>query len=110
MAKQAVARVGDVPSGTMVKVEGMDILVANVDGTYYAVEATCPHGQGKLWEGSLEGDILVCPTHGARFHLQDGALRKPMVNYYGLPYGGPATRDLKTYSVQVEDGHVMLTV
>ncbi len=110
MGRHEVAKVDDLPSGTMMKAEGLDILVANVDGNYYAVEATCPHGQGKLWEGSLEGDILVCPAHGARFQLVNGKLDKPMVNYYGLPYGGPATRDLKTFSVQVEDGQVVLTV
>ena len=108
MARQVIARTSDVAPGSMIKVEGMDVLVANVDGEYYAVEATCPHGQGNLWEGTLEENVIVCPTHGARFDVYTGALEKPKVNYYGLPYGGPATRDLKKYRVEVDGEEIAI--
>lgn len=108
MERQVVARTSDVSPGTMVKVEGLDVLVANVGGEYHAVEATCPHGQGNLWEGTLEENIIVCPTHGARFDAHTGALQKPRVNHYGLPYGGPATRDLKRYQVEVAGDEIAI--
>lgn len=110
MEQRVTLKTEELPAGSMVKVEvdGSAVLVANVDGAYHAVEATCPHGQGNLWEGTLDGAILACPTHGAMFDVRTGKLHKPKVNYYGLPYGGPATRDLKTYAVHVDDGKVSI--
>lgn len=110
MEATVALRMDEVPSGTMTRVQadGKDVLVVNVGGAYYALEGVCPHGQGNLWEGSLEGHVLVCPTHGARFDVRTGQLLKPKINYYGLPYGGPATRDLKTYAVRTTDGEAVV--
>jgi nitrite reductase/ring-hydroxylating ferredoxin subunit len=47
----------DVPPGKMkgFKVGDLDVLVANVEGTFYAVEGTCPHMSGyRQREGSRE--------------------------------------------------------
>jgi len=112
MAERVTVRADEVTGGTMKKIEvdGEDVLVVNVGDVYYALEATCPHGRGNLWEGSLEDHILVCPTHGARFDVRTGRLHKPKTNYYGLPYGGPATRDLKTYVVRVADGDITIVL
>jgi UDP-MurNAc hydroxylase len=37
------------------------------------VQRTCPHAGGDLSKGRIEGDELVCPVHGWRFSLLDGA-------------------------------------
>jgi nitrite reductase/ring-hydroxylating ferredoxin subunit len=110
METRVALRLQDVPQGALLKVEteAGELLVVNLRGSCYALEARCPHGQGNLWEGTLDGDVLVCPTHGARFDVRTGRLLKPRVNYYGLPYGGPATRDLKTYAVSVNDGEMII--
>jgi 3-phenylpropionate/trans-cinnamate dioxygenase ferredoxin subunit len=111
MARQVVATTDDVPPGTMkaVEMDGADVLLANVAGVYFAVEDLCPHGHGRLSEGTIDDGIVVCPVHGARFDVRTGRLRKPKVNQYGLPYGGPATRGLRTYQVDVEHGAVFVS-
>ena len=51
---------------------GTAICVANVDGTYHAVSNTCPHADGPLGEGALDGDKVTCPYHGWSFSLATG--------------------------------------
>lgn len=38
-----------------------------------AISDTCTHADCRLSEGTLEGRIIVCPCHGARFSLDTGA-------------------------------------
>ena len=49
------------------------ICVANVDGNYHAIAATCPHGEGPLGEGQLSGKMVTCPYHGWVFDVTTGA-------------------------------------
>jgi nitrite reductase (NADH) small subunit/3-phenylpropionate/trans-cinnamate dioxygenase ferredoxin subunit len=44
----------------------------NVDGTFYAVDNTCPHAGGPLGEGKLSEEIVECPWHGWRFNIRTG--------------------------------------
>ena len=52
---------------------GTAIAVCNVDGTYHAVSNSCPHADGPLGEGGLEGSVLTCPYHGWAFDVTDGS-------------------------------------
>lgn len=63
-------------SGEMneVDVNGKSVLVANVDGKYYAIGNVCPHMRCKLHRGTLAGNIVECPCHGSRFDVTDGKL------------------------------------
>ena len=54
-----------------------DILVANVDGTLFAIEDACPHSGRSLSGGHLEGRCIVCPGHGWRIDLSDGLVKTP---------------------------------
>jgi nitrite reductase (NADH) small subunit len=69
-----VAQVEDIPPGTghTVEVHGVGVALFNVDGSFYAVDNTCPHAGGPLGEGQLEGHIVECPWHGWRFNVQTG--------------------------------------
>jgi len=69
MHKDALAS-GEV---TEVIAGGTAIALCNVEGTYHAVENTCPHAEGPLGEGSLDGTTLTCPYHGWAFDITDGA-------------------------------------
>jgi len=65
-----VATVEEIPPGTgrTVEVQGVWIALFNVDGSFYALDNTCPHAGGPLGEGCLDGHIVECPWHGWRFN------------------------------------------
>jgi nitrite reductase/ring-hydroxylating ferredoxin subunit len=92
-----VARISDLApgSGTTVDVEGQRIALFNVQGTYYAIDDTCPHRGGPLGEGELDGAIVTCPWHGATFDVQTGAVT-----------GAPARNGVRTFQVRVEEDDV----
>jgi nitrite reductase/ring-hydroxylating ferredoxin subunit len=81
------------------QVEGQNIAVFNVEGTYYAIDDTCPHSGGPLSQGEVQGDKVVCPWHGAEFNLQTGAVLCP-----------PAFEGVKSYKVVVEGNDIKVEV
>jgi nitrite reductase/ring-hydroxylating ferredoxin subunit len=38
----------------------------------HAVSGACPHAQGPLADGSLDGAVLTCPFHGWTFDVRTG--------------------------------------
>lgn len=62
-----VADTSEIPEGRMKKVnfEGVNVLVVNVGGKYYAVKDSCPILGGDFSEGSLDGEIISCQQHRA---------------------------------------------
>lgn len=87
-----VARVGEIPEGgvKIVRVDDQSVAVFRVGGAYYALDDVCTHDGGPLAEGPLEGHVVECPRHGARFDVRDGAVLSP-----------PATVPVPTYEVRV---------
>jgi nitrite reductase/ring-hydroxylating ferredoxin subunit len=82
-------RISAVPPGSALLVG--DVAVFNVDGSFCATQDKCPHRQGPLSQGKLEGSTVTCPLHGSQFNVCTGALLR-----------GPAKDPLKTYRVIVE--------
>jgi nitrite reductase (NADH) small subunit len=63
-------------TGTLIERDGLGLAVFNAGGgRFYAVSPRCPHEDGPLAEGWLEGDMVVCPWHGFSFDLMTGACR-----------------------------------
>jgi 3-phenylpropionate/trans-cinnamate dioxygenase ferredoxin component len=71
-----IARAGELQDGEMKKfeVDGREILLARVGGSYYAIDDRCPHMGGDLSKGSLDGSVVTCPKHGSQFDVRSGAL------------------------------------
>jgi nitrite reductase/ring-hydroxylating ferredoxin subunit len=69
-----IASVQDVPNGKMkhVKVDEKEILIANVNGNYYAISDRCGHSNASLSKGKLNGNVVTCPLHGAQFDVTTG--------------------------------------
>jgi nitrite reductase (NADH) small subunit len=62
-----------VGQGTLVESGGVAVAVFNGGGgRFYACGAICPHEDGPLAEGWIEGDAVVCPWHGFDFDLRTG--------------------------------------
>jgi len=83
----------------VVEVEGREVAIFEVGGRYLAVDNLCPHRDGPLAEGTVEGEVVTCPWHWARFNLATGAVCAP-----------PATSAVRTYAVTVRDGQLVLEV
>ena len=96
-----VVKTGDLPPGKMICVDvaGKRILVANVDGVYYATDDTCTHEDASLSSGSLSGELVKCPLHGSRFSLRTGE-----------PIEDPAEESLRCFPVEVRDGDVLVGI
>lgn len=71
-----VARVGEIPEGgvKMVRLGDQSLAIFNLAGAYHALEDVCTHDGGPLAEGVLEGHVIECPRHGARFDVRTGAV------------------------------------
>jgi 3-phenylpropionate/trans-cinnamate dioxygenase ferredoxin component len=81
----------------VVDVDGAAVAVFNVNGTYYAVEDVCTHDGGTLTGGTVQGEQVVCPRHGARFSLKTGDVLAP-----------PAYEPIATFPVRVAAGRVQV--
>jgi 3-phenylpropionate/trans-cinnamate dioxygenase ferredoxin subunit len=92
-----VATLEECPPGSLRSVMvGMEpVVLANVDGSIYAVVDRCSHEDLPLSDGEIEDGILVCQYHGARFDPATGAARAL-----------PAVKPIKTYPVEVRDDGV----
>jgi len=100
MGKIIAGKVSDIPPGKMIKisVDGKEIMVANINGDFCAMDDTCTHSGSSLSEGSLEGCIITCGWHKAEFDCKTGKLVK-----------FPAKiNDLESYSVTVESENVFV--
>ena len=103
-----VCDISDLPIGKMkkVQVDGIDVLIANVNGKYYAVSYECTHFGGDLSEGALERNVVVCPNHKARFDVTTGKVVSPPTEALSRP----DIENLSTYLVKVENQNSMIKI
>src|ERR687897_356977 len=78
-----------------IEVDGVLVAVFNVAGEFYAIDDLCTHDGGELAGGAVDGDVVICPRHGARFCLRTGAALTP-----------PAYEPVKTFETRVHEGVV----
>lgn len=45
-------------------------------GRVYAIETVCPHAGGRLGDGVVHGEEVVCPLHRWRFDLKSGRTKR----------------------------------
>jgi nitrite reductase (NADH) small subunit len=64
----------ELPEGArrVVEVGGRALAVVRVQGRAYAVDNACPHRDGELGRGELQGHHLYCPLHAWCFDVRDG--------------------------------------
>ena len=100
MGKIIAGKVSEIPPGKMIKisVDGKEIMIANIDGDFFAMDDSCTHSGSSLSEGSLDGCIVTCGWHKAEFDCKTGKLVKfpAKINNLGI------------YNVTVESDDVFL--
>ena len=89
----------EIPPGTMrmVQVDGTDILLLNLEGTFHALQGICSHEYFELDKGFLTGDSITCALHLSRFDIETGEALDP-----------PAELPLARYPALVVGGRVVL--
>jgi len=94
----AAASAAAIPEGGMVcvAVERERVLLAHVEGRFYALRDVCGHRNAPLSRGRLAGHIVECPLHFATFDVRDGKL-----------VDGPVSADLAVYETRI-DGDTIL--
>lgn len=100
MGKIIAGKTTDISPGKMIKVsvDGKEIMVANIDGSYCAIDDSCTHSGASLSEGRLDGCTVVCGWHKAEFDCKTGKLVK-----------FPAKiRDLASYKISIESDNVFV--
>jgi nitrite reductase/ring-hydroxylating ferredoxin subunit len=88
-----VAKASELLPGQMkwVAVDGERRVLANVGGTYYAINDVCGHRNAPLSRGKLQGYLIECPLHFAQFDVRTGEL-----------VTGPVSTPVRIYDVRVE--------
>ncbi len=84
----------------MVDLGGLNqIGLFKVDDQFYAMSAWCTHQRATMVHGDLDGYELMCPLHGARFDIRNGAATCL-----------PAVQGAETFKVKIDDGKVLIKV
>jgi toluene monooxygenase system ferredoxin subunit len=81
------------------QVDGIAVLLINIDGDIHAFLDKCPHAGTPLNQGLLEGRVLTCASHLWQFDVADGGVG---VN--------PKNCQLISYPVRIEDGKVLVQI
>jgi nitrite reductase/ring-hydroxylating ferredoxin subunit len=87
-----------------VKVGDKEFLVVNVNGNYYAIGNRCTHAGGDLSKGSLDGSIVTCPRHKAKFDVTTGKV----ISGPKMALFHPKINDEPSYQVKIEGNALLL--
>ncbi|MBI4173229.1 MAG: non-heme iron oxygenase ferredoxin subunit [Candidatus Aenigmarchaeota archaeon] len=100
MAQVKVASLAKLKEQVVMKVaaNGKEIALYFADGNVYATDNTCPHENGPLGEGFLEGKIITCPMHGWQFDVRTG--RHAFMPGIKVP----------TFKVEIKNGDVLVDI
>ena len=100
MSLVKACKVEDLQPGQALKLDRTPpIALFRVEDRFYAIDDTCTHAQSSLSDGYIEGEVVECSFHSARFCLKTGAALSL-----------PATKPVKSYPVRIEAGEVMIEV
>ena len=91
--------VGEAPAPSEVRevdAAGRTFCLANLRGELHVLDNICPHREGPLGQGWIEGDTVVCPWHAWAFNCTTG-IADP-----------PEHAEVKIYPVRQEAGEVQV--
>ena len=93
-------RVDEVAPGERVSVVSGDrkVVVFNIEGDLYALDASCVHTGGPLEEGVVRKGVVTCPWHLHRYEIATG-------RRVDMPGAGQGT-----YPVIIEGGEIIVEV
>ncbi len=101
MPRERVGGISEIPVGSTnsFEINGKKIAVCNVSGSFHAIEDVCTHDGAPLDQGTLEGNLITCPRHGAKFDVITGEA-----------VGMPAVVPVKTFEIEIEDDVIFVNI
>jgi nitrite reductase/ring-hydroxylating ferredoxin subunit len=101
-----VAETSEIALGQMkaIKLGKKEVLIANVNGAYYAIGNRCTHRNGELAKGNLEVNTVTCPRHKSKFDVTTGKV----ISGPKVPLIHPNINDEPVYVVKVEGKDILL--
>jgi nitrite reductase/ring-hydroxylating ferredoxin subunit len=102
LRKKAPARrikAGEIPEGGLAAAKSgeKEILLAKVGGKIYAIDNACGHLAYPLSEGRLDGHVVTCVWHYARFDVRTGEVLSAGIDF----------EDLRPLAVQVSSDGIL---
>jgi 3-phenylpropionate/trans-cinnamate dioxygenase ferredoxin subunit len=96
---------GEIEEGRSRKfvVDGSEILLFKLNGSFQAIESFCPHAYSDLGEINARAGTIKCPNHGAVFDLKSG---KALCGPFGVD--GEILPSLTFFELRVSEGKVFL--
>tara|TARA_B100001175_G_scaffold206615_1_gene175373 strand:- start:91 stop:447 length:357 start_codon:yes stop_codon:yes gene_type:complete len=100
----------------MVNIGTKILMIANVEGNYYATEGLCKHMKWPLsWGAKIEDGCVRCPLHQTTHKISDGSLLEwapfPLFPPFGKLVGSLVSRkDLGVFETRVEEGFVQVSI
>jgi len=108
MEYKIIAQINELANGEKKKIvyNDQEILLVNIEGTFYAIDNKCPHMGGSLSDGDLDGFNIVCPRHGSAFDVRTGQLAQTGK----MLYIKVKPKDAHTYHVKIDGLNVLVLV
>ncbi len=116
MARHIVARVEDIPHGgrKIVRLEGREVGIFNLDDRFYALKNVCPHQGARVCLGRIVGTTLPSEVYEFKYGLEGRILRCPWHEWeYDITTGRSVFDEnvrIVTYAVEVVDGEIAVTI
>jgi nitrite reductase (NADH) small subunit len=113
--RHAVGRLEDIPPGgrKILRLEGREIGVFNVEGRFYALKNVCRHQGARVCLGKVTGTTLPSAVYEFKYGMEGRVLRCPWHGWeYDITTGQSLfdpTVGLVTYPVEVEEGTIFVT-
>jgi 3-phenylpropionate/trans-cinnamate dioxygenase ferredoxin component len=96
-----------------IHIVGQEIVLAKINGQYYAAQNRIPHLGGQLHLGKLQENIIICPRYGSQFDIKDGRVVRwlkgsGLVSALGKAIKPP--RSIKIYPVKIDGNQITIDI
>jgi nitrite reductase/ring-hydroxylating ferredoxin subunit len=120
----------EISNGNMkhVEINEKEIVIANLDGKFYAFADRCGHMNARLSRGNINQNVVTCPFHAAKFDITSGKkIAEPVLEippgmdplpptwqkymeFVGQEMQYIKTYDQETYEVKIEPHSIKIKV
>lgn len=89
-----------------ITIHNREILLVNIQNTYYAIANKCPHKGRSLCDCELDKYNIICPKHGSIFDIKTGnAVQDAKIFFVSVKVD-----DVKSYPVIIEGSDILVGV